>query len=416
VGSCEPNGICVADPVGSDFGAHCECDPYYWQARMSILECTNIGQMRTGEPCGYDQNCESGRCLKYAGETEGYCTSIYCFTEEGCLNHSCQDTNEMCCVELAEDYRMCLKIAEGYECGDGTGTRGDSCTGTLESACAEGHDCIRLDDTDPFAICARPCDTDADCAECQWSVEPSMGFECATVTGGARYCLLSNKEYCSSDADCLGEETCAYQGQSLFRLEAGICGQWGPSPPGAYCEEPESCSSLICIENVCRAVCSNDTQCAADEACVWLDRHASGPYCVAGPRCQTDEDCAEGQLCSQHPEWNSDGDRLCIPDPRCYRPADCLTGESCWPFMYDGSLEGQCQPNRQPYPVGATCDEDDDHCQVFCMYGRCTEWCTVDEDCPVGMNCQRHYLCGVEPCRNPRETAIGTICGQTTRE
>ena len=97
-------------------------------------------------------------------------------------------------------------------------------------------------------------------------------------------------------------------------------------------------------------------------------------------------------------------------DTRCMGPADCSEGESCWPTLSGGSLEGWCRPNEGTYPVGTECTDADDRCEVFCMEPLCTEWCTIERDCPKGMTCEIIHFCLAEPCDDPENMAPATIC------
>ncbi|MBW2703795.1 MAG: hypothetical protein JRF33_23500 [Deltaproteobacteria bacterium] len=115
---CLPNGTCVEGPDGP----YCECDDGYSLTRT-------LGDMLCVEDlsCRDDSDCSSGFCLKHTGHTEGFCFSAGCVTNDDC-------GPGRCCVEVDTAYFICLKIAEGYECGDGIGSCGDSCTGAIDSA------------------------------------------------------------------------------------------------------------------------------------------------------------------------------------------------------------------------------------------------------------------------------------------
>jgi len=392
VDSCVPNGFCTIE----NGDAFCICDEHYIQGEG--LVCVSTATAQVGEACTEDFDCIAGRCLRYTSDAEGYCTITDCLTHDECINHAANETNEMCCVEVGAAYFICLKIAEGYACGDGTGTCGASCTGSLDSACNPKFPCLRASDTDPMAICSQMCSTDADCVNCEWS-DGDASIACTTIAGGDKYCLIGALR-CRTDADCSEGETCGYQIADADGFPLRECGDWGLLPPGADCdgsiESPsyeERCSSLICHQNTCRAICSLDEDCPEDMICE--DRL----FCIKDLTCEVDEDCPEGMICVETQFSNIDDSMfLCMEDNACDGPADCLEGKSCWPTLIDGSLSGWCRPNEGRDPVGTVCDEDDDNCEVFCLDTRCTEWCSLNEDCPEDMRCGTIDFCITEPC------------------
>ncbi len=94
----------------------------------------------------------------------------------------------------------------------------------------------------------------------------------------------------------------------------------------------------------------------------------------------------------------------------CEGPADCPEGQSCRPIMIGYELTGWCFANEGRDPVGTACDEANDTCEVFCIDTLCTEWCTLNEDCPEGMGCESSDFCIIEPCDDPENMATATVC------
>ena len=272
-GACEPNGSCV---VGSD-GPICVCNESYNPCPGPT--CCFVEQGLPGYECSEDADCRSGLCWKDFGNTEGYCTVLGCKADSECISHVPGETVEMCCVEVEVDYRLCLKIAEGYECGDGTGTCGSSCTGTLDSACAVGYTCLRSNDTDRNAICAEPCETAEDCRSSEWIENPDASINCVTISGGDKYCLPPSDNRCNSTADCNDGDTCSIGVSPDMTELFGECMNVGALPPGAACNDEddptdliydERCSGYYCLGDKCSAVCSEDADCPADMSCIEL--------------------------------------------------------------------------------------------------------------------------------------------------
>ncbi|MCK5803561.1 MAG: hypothetical protein KAI66_12045 [Lentisphaeria bacterium] len=383
-GACEPNGSCV---VGSN-GPTCDCDDFYTPCPGLICCPADHGEL--GDTCTDDADCESGRCWKDFGSTEGYCTVLGCMVDSECINHAPGETAEMCCVEVEVDYRLCLKIAEGYECGDGTGTCFSSCTGTMDSACAVGHTCLRNSDTDRNAICAAPCETAADCGSCEWSEDPHAPINCVTIYDGDKYCLPPSDPSCNSTADCNDGEACSIGVSADMTELFGECMNMGALPPGAACNDEdnpnelsyeERCSGYYCLGDKCSAVCSEDADCPADMSCEVL-------------------------------RFSSVDDEIlvCMGDVTCDGPADCVDGFACWPTLSGNGLAGWCRQNKGADPVGTACNEADDTCEVLCLDPLCTEWCSLDEDCPEGMVCETIDFCITEPCDGPENTLPGMVC------
>ena len=371
--ACEPHGSCVV--VNSQ--AQCNCEPPY-EACEELTCCYTGRQM--GEPCAEDEDCPLGFCLDYFFD-EKYCTST-CESHDECIDHAVADAREMCCVEVETGDRMCLKIAEGHACGDGMGSCGDSCTGSLSSACAPGHPCLRRSDSDPMAICSQPCLIDEDCQSCDAPHLPVLVITCITIAGGDKYCLPTDKPNCRSDAACPPYQVCSYP--MLDVLGEGRCGIWGDRQPSEACDNQTfetTCANLLCLEGICRTIC------------------------------QVNSDCPQDMICEEIrlPNWD-DGIRICMGDATCIGPDDCIEGESCWPTLNGDSLEGWCRASEGTDPVGTECTDADDRCEVFCMEPFCTEWCTIERDCPKGMTCEIIHFCLAEPCDEPKNTAPGTIC------
>ncbi|MBW2700180.1 MAG: hypothetical protein JRF33_05125 [Deltaproteobacteria bacterium] len=383
-GACEPNGSCV---VGSN-GPTCDCNDFY--TPCPGLTCCPVDPGLPGYECTDDADCRSGRCWKDFGNTEGYCTVLGCMADSECISHVPGETAEMCCVEVDADYFICLKIAEGYECGDGTGTCGTSCTGTLDSACAAGYPCMRSWDEDFYATCSKACEEPEDCRDCSHQLFPEAGANCSTISSGDKYCLFGIDSPCTSSTQCGEGETCSIGVSPDMTELFGECMNVGALPPGAACNDEddptdliydERCSGYYCLGDKCSGVCSEDADCPADMSCELL-RFS-----------------------------NVDDEILvCMGDVTCDGPADCVAGFACWPTISGNGLDGWCRPNEGTDLVGTACGETNDTCEVFCLETLCTEWCSLDEDCPEGMGCETVDFCLIEPCDDPENTLPGTVC------
>ena len=272
--ACQPNGTCI----NGDDGPYCKCDKD--SVPGDNLTCIpRGGELQVGDTCIDDADCVDGRCLKYTGDTEGYCTTTNCTIDSDCVNHADGETAEMCCVEVDVAYFICLKIAEGYACGDGTGTCGTSCTGTADSACELEYPCLSSSDTDPNAICSAPCATDADCSACEWNVNPDTWISCITISGGDKYCLIGPLPDCETSTDCSEGNTCSIGVSPDMSELLGECMNLGALSPGSTCNDEDDPNDL-----------------SYEERC-------SGFYCFGGKcseLCVIDIDCPEGMRCLEH--------------------------------------------------------------------------------------------------------------------
>ncbi len=313
--ACKPYGTCVMEGNG----AVCKCHSGYYQDDPRILIC-NRHDAFVGEACKEDEDCISDRCLRSTGDAEGYCTTTNCQTDDECINHADNEHAEMCCLQVDVGFFICLKIAEGYECGDGTGTCGSACTGNMDSACDIEHFCLRAYDTDPHAICSAPCATDADCVDCEWSEDPEALISCTIYPSGNKYCMLGNGGYCVNDADCAEGQTCQQfpnlagdpwlcvdnkrcagpadcpEGKSCrptLNVDAiiGWCHEnEGSDPVGTACDEDNDSCEVFCIGHLCSEWCSSDEDCPDDMRCETI-------YFCNGMPCQDPNDGRPGTVC-----------------------------------------------------------------------------------------------------------------------
>ncbi|MCK5803566.1 MAG: hypothetical protein KAI66_12070, partial [Lentisphaeria bacterium] len=234
-------------------------------------------------------------------------------------------------------------------------------------------------------MCSEVCQVDTDCPE---------GMICevlqfSNVDDTINVCMGDTS--CGSPADCPEGESCwpTLSGDAL----AGWCRpNEGTDPVGTECTDADDTCEVFCMEPRCTEWCTLDSDCPDTMICEAIN------FCLAEP-CTDPNNVAPGTIC--------------IQDGGCGAPTDCDAGSACWPTLNaEGGLEGWCRANGGPDPVGTECTEADDTCEVFCMEPRCTEWCTLDTDCPGTMICETINFCIAEPCTDPNNQAPGTICIQ----
>jgi hypothetical protein len=163
-------------------------------------------------------------------------------------------------------------------------------------------------------------------------------------------------------------------------------------PDGPECETDEECAEgELCDEGECVPAlpdCEADGDCAAGEVC------EAGECVPAPPDCEADGDCAEGEVCEAGecvpapPECENDGDcaegeicesNECVPaPPECENDGDCAEGEIC--------------ESNECVPAPPECENDGD-----CAEGEVCE----SNECVPGLECTEDAECGeLEICES----------------
>ncbi len=133
-----------------------------------------------GQACEQNTDCEQGWCEE--NEQGDYCSKS-CSSDGDCESQT-DDDSPLCCVSSFEQESFCEKIIAGGQCGDHSGSCGESCTGGLNSMCGSDYSCCASSPSDPKAICSMPCETDQDCDSCTGDC-----IVCMPISGGSRLCL-----------------------------------------------------------------------------------------------------------------------------------------------------------------------------------------------------------------------------------
>ncbi|MBW2699262.1 MAG: hypothetical protein JRF33_00455 [Deltaproteobacteria bacterium] len=394
------NGVCrdiidcdpACDPTACETCRYGECVGFCLSGQECLTgDCLYASGMQMGEACEYGYDCGSGRCYKETGDTVGYCMDTDCQMNESCVNHAEGETAEMCCIEIESFISFCLKTAEGYPCGDGTGDCGASCTGYGRSACQTGIDCIGESLEDPIAVCAPECNTDEQCNGCAFAPDPSVTIRCMWRASGNHACLPFFDLPCLTNRDCPLEDVCTVEVDEATNSLTTHCANLGDIHAGSTCDETldqttlaveDRCSSLVCLGNICSQICESTYDCINDDVCI--------SYSIPG---------VDGSV------------GMCSGNSGCLGPNDCEDWMTCWPTLVDETLTGLCRSDSGDLELGSPC-ESDDVCQAICVNGRCSEWCGSDDDCPGNMTCQTTDLCMLEPCDLPENNLPASVCRQ----
>jgi len=168
--------------------------------------------------------------------------------------------------------------------------------------------------------------------------------------------------------------------------DTGVCplATGHDAPP----ESETSCLSCHVPLSECDPLpeCETDDDCADGEVC-------EEEVCVVAPGCETDDDCADGEVCEEE---------VCVPSvgQPCSETSDCAEGEVC--------EEGECV-------VAPGCETDDDCAEgEVCEEGECVvaPGCETDDDCAEGEVCEEEVCVPSvgQECSETSDCAEGEVC------
>ena len=451
--TCSDHGTCVL----TEGKAACNCDNGYEAQGLTCVQSSTC--LELGEECTDSSQCCESWCLKYTGQDKGYCTKRDCQGNDSCVNHG-TDSAEMCCVDVGGEYFICMKIAEGYTCGDGTGMCGSSCAGQMDSACDSSQACLSTGADDPNAVCAHECATDNECADCSDPNDENKVFSCQAISGGVTYCLVDNSTGCESSFDCEDPDVCvAWPSDDQQSLE-GKCANLGDLPAGATCDDnadpnnlpaEERCSDFYCINGHCSEVCALENDCPENMVCgtinFQMDNNgtiASIGMCMwmegSGDTCDGNDDCPDGEICDYYLPPDGSVNKVCATercdpaDDGCAGPGDaCGTGlDECYTglcLVSQGSADGWCSALCNAHadcPSGMVCGllgvSETETTGACVPFDGSAQACGGDGDCPDGEACNYvaspaagvESLCATMICDPADENCsfIGDPCGQ----
>ncbi len=340
-----------------------------------------------------------------------------------CKNGSCAPeciVNSDCAPEQVCRWGRChASCKEDADCQDGKCLFGQ-CTPecVIDKHCPNGSVCRA-------GYCVAACRSSADCN----NEEKCSGFACSK---------------CNSDQDCEDKGSYCFQGSCLprcnltsdcpvgFACSKGKCvPACDPQHPEQSCSQEETCSSglchvsctaspceadQLCIDNVCRNNCQNNSTCKETEAC-------SDGNCL--PRCSINDDCPLGHTCDQglcHLSCKDDSncpEKLSCQKGRCVEACSTQQGNTTDAGLPDNTSPQSCTDTTQICTAGS--------CNLSCQFAahcktgygcvnacpNCTEKiclpaCRHDLDCPNSFYCQRG-LC-TPYCKDNKDCHKGESC------
>ncbi len=324
---------------------------------------------KNGESCSSDENCSSGLCYGVTQKIKNSYCSKTCSTDADCAGFA-GEKNYCCTYDTLDSTKKICVYTEG-ECTPQNRKAGEPCDKLGNVACTPNETyCVgERDDNGIYkagSVCSKKCEKSADCSEFLNSIG-GYKMNCYECLNSAQYgtamCIKTDRcvNYCNDNRDCLypQEKYCAYSDMH----GGNIC-------QSCYIKNDKECTS-------------ND-DCVGDMKCALFKTYDTKNKVVV-----------EKKFCSS-----------CFPNrfrPDCYGDVTCGENEKCqMSFTLDKtgqSLLGlntkcgdTCDLSKSGKKAGEDCTQDDDCCSLFCLEGKCANFChpnckKISEKCSVDGDC-----------------------------
>jgi Cys-rich repeat protein len=270
--------------------------------------------------CQSDSDCQQGEaCDAMLLVCVPINTPVSCMSDQDCVMGQICDPQTATCIDNHQN--VCQSDQDcpmGEACVNGVCLHNDPFCQT-DPDCQPGLSCVN-------GVCTQPttCNTDADCP---------MGQVCDAMTGT---CHDNNQHQCQADSDCAMGEVCAN----------GVCTQNNNNQcnTDADCQMGTTCQNGLCAPPTNQ--CTSDADCAQGEVC-----NAMSGCCEpinTNPPCMSDQDCAAGQSCDPQTATCVDNNTnqcqvhsdcamgqqacvngQCVSATTCQSDQDCAQGEVC---------------------------------------------------------------------------------------
>ncbi|MCX7943059.1 MAG: hypothetical protein N2746_00925 [Deltaproteobacteria bacterium] len=324
---------------------------------------------KNGEFCASDDSCESGMCYGLTAKIKNSYCSKSCETDEDCKGFS-GDRNYCCTYDSIDSTKKICIYTEG-ECGQRNGEAGQPCDKLGNVACKPGETyCVgERDDNGIYkagSVCSKKCEKSADCANF-FNMVGGYKMNCYECLNSAQYgtamCIKTDRcvSYCNDDRDCI------------------------------YPQETHCASSPTHGGNICQGCyLKDDTECTSNSDCI------GGMSCTLFKIFdKKNKVVVERKYCAS-----------CSPNrfrPDCYGDLTCEGDKKCqMTFTLDKtgqailglntSCAATCELSKLGKRAGEDCTDDLDCCSLFCLEGKCANFChpackILNEECRTDGEC-----------------------------
>ncbi|MGC9043132.1 MAG: hypothetical protein ACP5KG_04675 [Myxococcota bacterium] len=329
---------------------------------------------KNGELCASDDVCESNFCYGLVAKIKNSYCSKECKSDSDCAGFA-GGKNYCCTYDSLDSSKKICVYTEG-ECEQKNGGPGTPCDKLGNVACKPGETyCVgERDDNGLYkegSVCSMKCEKSADCSEIKSTIG-GYSMSCYECLNSAQYgtamCIKTDRcvNYCNDNRDCTypGEANCVYSEAH----QASIC-------QGCYIKNTD-----IKDDNQC----TDDSNCVGDKRCLLFKIYNSNEgkveekkYCAScspsrfKPDCYGDLTCGENQKCQMGFTLDKTGQSILGLNTKC--------GENC-------------ELGKGGKKAGEDCIKDDDCCSLFCLEGKCANFChpsckKINESCKTDGQC-----------------------------
>lgn len=301
----------------------------------------------------------------------------------------------------------------------------DECIGECLYATISCEDTCATCEPQRIKVC--PCDSNANCADCEDCINGLCVSKCPT-----KICVNGDCADCDDEHPCPNNQVCVNGSckcppDKPFKNSKGICvdcEKQSDCPPCHICTE-NGCVPIDCKEGVCDprtntcVECNVSGDCGLNECCKnnkcdcceGFVRNPKTGLCELAPDCTSDTQCPPCFICSNGkcvpvicPEGFICVNGKCVQECDCNNP-NCGAGKSCIPNgnkCYCASCSGGCVGNGD---CGEGC---------YCKNGQCTPNPCANKSCSSGLDCGEG--CGCQdgqcvPCDSLSCTECANVLG-----
>jgi len=410
VDDCDDANPCTQDSCGADFtcswdcyeGAQCDDDdPYTIEDICTESETGNCTCTGFEIDCLEDDDCDDGN----------ECTDDMCYVQQ-CW-HDCLDGLDC----ATGDGGVCRFFPESLDCVCLSGCKGDE-------GCVDENPCTH-DWCDSDGVCHSDCLDGLQCDD----GDPDTGQDVCLLEAGGECSCRGESFVCESDNDCDDDNTCTTDICTPSGCEHDClwyescddgdvsttdeCCRTDPDTGGCEClgliascdtdgdcNDMNDCTADSCNMGECSYQCTTGKACDDGDPGTEHDQCGHNTVachlcaCQGEPPCSSDEDCDDGNQCTQD-SCGESGECVnsCLMDSNCDDGDPSSLGDSCRPVYIAGEMGCECKGDT-PCIQDEDCTDDN-----LCTSDLCedTGWCKTVCD-------------GIIECDDQDPFTLDTVC------